>query len=259
MILDLIILAITVILVIIGVVRGIARTLLNVLSVAASAVCSYLGAGLLSNLIYTSIISPEITKNVTNSMADTSASAATIIQEAIDALPEFVVNTLKMLGIVLDNVTKSAVSAVNGSASNVTSAVDLALKPVITSVLSVILMALLFIIFLFIFKKISNRAERLFHIPVVGALNGFLGGILGLIEAAIIVFVGILVIKVMFVFSQDPFIPMDMISKSIVFSAIYNSEFLNNFAAFFGAGKDIANSASAAVTGAVTEVEGAVR
>jgi uncharacterized membrane protein required for colicin V production len=259
MILDLIILAIAVILVIIGVVRGIARTLLNVLSVAASAVCTYLGAGLLSNLIYTSIISPEITKNVTNSMADTSASAATVIQEAIDALPEFVVNFLKTFGIVLDNVTKSAVAAVNGSQTDVSGAVDLALKPVITSVLSVILMVLLFIIFLFIFKKIAKRAERLFHIPIVGALNGFLGGVLGLIEAAIIVFVGILVIKVMFVFSQDPFIPMDMISNSIVFGTIYNSGIFNNIAAFFGAGKDIAASASAAATGVASEVEGAVR
>ncbi len=255
MVLDLIILAIVIALVVLGTVRGIAKTILNVLSVLCSAVCSYLAAGLLSNLIYTSFISPSITKSITDSLADSTASASTVIQEAIDGLPEFATNFFNMLGITTASLSKSANSAVDTTGSNVSQAVDFALKPVITSVLSVVLIVLLFIIFLIIFKLIAKKAERLFHIPIVGGLNRFLGGALGFIEAAVICIVGIMVLKVMFVFSSDPFITAETISQSVIFAAIYNSDALESIAEFLGMGNDLVQSASNALETAVSNIQ----
>lgn len=259
MVLDLIIAGVILLLVILGIKRGIAKTLLNALSVIASAICSYLGAGLLSNLIYSSFIAPSVTKNITDSMADSTASASTIIQEALDSLPEYVTGLFKTLGISMDFLSKSANSAAGTAQNSVPQAVDLALKPVITSILSVILMVLLFIIFIFIFKYIARKAERLFHIPIIGALNRILGGALGFVEGAVICIVAVTACKVAFVFSQDPIISADMISKSVIFSAIYNSEILNNVSSFLGTGKDMVQSAADAAASKATEIESAVR
>lgn len=259
MILDIIIIGVVLILVIIGIKRGIAKTLLNALSVIASAICSFLGAGLLSNLIYTTVIAPSVTKNITDSMADSTASAATIIQEAFDSLPEFVTGTFKTLGISIEALTKSANDAAGSADSGVSQAVDFALKPVITSVLSAILIILLFIVFLLIFRYIARKAEKLFHIPIVGTLNRILGGALGFIEGAVICIAFAVVCKVAFVFSQDPLISAEMISQSVVFSAVYNHEILNNIAAFLGAGNDLVQSAGNAVSTEASQIESAVR
>lgn len=255
MVLDLIILAIVLALVVLGAVRGIAKTLLNVLCVAASSICSYLGAGLLSNLIYTSVISPKITSSVTDSMADSTASAATIIQEAIDGLPDFVVGIFNTFGITLDSLSKSANGAVGGVGANASQAVDFALKPVITSVLSVIFVIVLFIVFIFIFKIIARKVERLFHIPIVGTLNRILGGALGLAEAVFICVLGITVLKVMFFFSQEPFISEQLISQSVIFSAIYNSEALESVTGFLGVGNNLAQTASEVLDSKASEAQ----
>lgn len=255
MILDLVILGIVLILVIIGFTRGIARTLLNLLSLAAAALFSYLGAGLLANLIYSSVISPSVTNSVTDSMADSTASASTVIHEAIDGLPEFVVNFLNMLGIKTESLSESATSAVSNSNTEVAQAVDTALKPVMVSILSVVFIIILFILFLIIFKLIARKAEGLFELPIVGFLNRLLGGVLGLLEAVIICFVGIMVCKIIFVFSQDPFIPAEMISQSVIFSAVYYSDILNTVAGFIGFGNDVVNSAGQAVATGASEVQ----
>lgn len=259
MILDLIIIGITVLLVIIGFVRGIAKTLLNLLSVIASAVCAYLGAGLLSNLVYSFFISPTVTNSITDSLADSTTSAATIVNEAFDRLPDFLTGIFKMFGIAVEELSKSAVETVGNSKTDIAGAVDIALKPVVTSVLSVIFVIVLFILFLIIFKYIAKKFERIFHIPIVGMINKILGGILGLCEAAVICFVGIMVIKIMFVFSQDPFITQEMISESAIFSAVYYSDFLNTVAGFLGFGKEIAATASKTVAQGASQVESAVR
>lgn len=258
MVLDLIILAIALLLVVLGAVRGIAKTLLNVLCVAASSICSYLGAGLLSNMIYTSVISPVITSRITDSMADSTASASTIIQEAIDGLPAFVVGIFDTFGITLDSLSKSANSSITGAGANVTQSVDFALKPVITSVLSVIFVIALFIVFMFVFKMVAKKLERIFHIPIVGTLNRILGGALGLAEAALICVVGIMVLKVMFFFSQEPFISAELISQSVIFSAIYNSEALGNITGFLGIGNNLAQTVSGVIDSKASEAQSVI-
>lgn len=258
MVLDLIILAIVIVLVVLGAVRGIAKTLLNVLCVAVSSLCSYLGAGLLSNLIYTSVISPRITSGITDSMADSTASAGTIIQEAIDSLPDFVVQIFNMVGVTVESLSKSANTAVDGAGANVSQAVDFALKPVITSILSVVFVIVLFIIFMFIFKIIARKLERLFHIPIVGTLNRILGGVLGFAEAAFICVLGIVVLKILFFFSQDPFITPEMISQSVIFSAIYNSDALDNIAGFLGMGKNLTQTASEILETKMSEAQSVI-
>lgn len=248
MILDIIIIGIVVLFVVIGVVRGIGRTLMNLLSMIGSAVFAYLGAGLLSNLIYTSIISPAITNKITDSMADSTTSAITIIHEAMDSLPEFVVNFLGMLGINIEALSKLAVSAITGSHPDIAGAVDMALKPVITSVMSAVFILILFILFFFIFRYIAKKAEHFFDFPIIGAINRILGGVLGFCEAAIICFLGIVVCRVIFVFSQDPFITMETINQSVIFAAVYHSDILNNIAGFLGAGNDLVQSAGNAAS-----------
>lgn len=254
MVLDLIILGVVLLLVIIGIARGIARTLLNLLSVAAAGILSYLAAGLVSNFIYSTFISPSITKSVTDAMADSTASAGTIAQEAIDGLPDFMVGAFNMFGITTDALSNSADTALNTAGATASTAVDAALKPAVTAVLSVAFIVIFFLLFLFICKRIARKAEKLFHIPVIGFVNKLLGGVLGFLEGAVICLIGIFVIRIMLLFSEQPFISDELINSSVIFSAVYNLEILNNIAEVIGIGKGAVNTAAEIASTAASEL-----
>lgn len=258
MILDLIIFGIILLLVIIGAARGIAKTLLNLLSVAAAGIFSYLAAGLLSNLIYTAFIGPSITNSVTDSMADSTAAAGAVVQDAIDGLPEFMVNIFSFFGITTDALSKSADTALNTAGTSAAQAVEIAVKPAVTGVLSIILIVLLFIIFLIICKKISKKLERLFHIPIVGTLNRILGGALGFLEGSAVCLIVIFVLKISMAVSGDPIISSELIDGSYVFAAVYNSEVLNGIAEVIGIGKGAAGSVSDMLSEGASEIVSAV-
>ncbi len=120
-----------------------------------------------------------------------------------------------------------------------------------TAVLSVILIVLFFILFLFICKRIAKKLEKLFHIPVIGFFNKLLGGLLGFCEGAVICVIGVFVIRIMLMFSDQPFISDELINGSVVFSAIYNSEILNGIAEVIGIGKNAVNNVSEIVSATV--------
>ncbi len=253
MVLDLIILGIVLLLIIIGIARGIAKTLLNLLSVIAAGFFSYLAAGLAANLVYTAFISPPITSGVMSAMGDSTVSAHNAAQDAIDGLPGFVTGVFNMFGITSEALSKSADTAISVTGATAANAVDTALRPAFVAVLSVVFIAVFFILFLFIFKKVSKKVEKLFHIPVIGFFNKLLGGLLGFLEGCAIVIIGIFVLRISLMFSQDPFITQDMVNSSYIFSAIYNSEILNNIASVIGFGQDALDTLSGAVTTAATE------
>lgn len=258
MILDLIIIGVILLLVIIGVVKGIARTLLNLMCVAVSAVISYLAAGCISNFIYTSFISPAIAGRVSESVSASADSAGAIAREAINGLPDFAVNIFNAFGITTDNLSKSAQNTAGSVGSNVGQAVDAALKPAITSILNVVLIVVLFLLFFIICKIISKKLEGLFHFPIIGFVNRLFGGALGFCEGAVLCYIGILVCKIALSLSSEPFLSPELISQSIIFGTIYNSEFLNSIADIINMGNNAIDTVKEIASTGASEIESAV-
>lgn len=238
MILDIIIVAFIAILVIVGIKRGIAATLLNLLSVAAAGLLAYIGSKLVAGWIYSAFISRTVTESVSETVSNSAQNAEIISQEAIDNLPDFIKGLLSAFGIQTDAFNDSAAQAVQNNSDALAKTVDDTISPVVISVLSVVLLVVMFIVFLIICKFIARRLVRLFDLPVISAVNRLLGGTLGFLEGAAICLVAILACRVLLPYTAEPLITPEMIDQSIIFKAVYYSDFMNSAAMIFGAGND---------------------
>lgn len=76
----------------------------------------------------------------------------------------------------------------NSAAAAVSTSVENLIQPVITGMFRLVIGVVISIIIFIIIKILVKKLARVFKIPVVKQINKLLGGVLGLAEAAILVF-----------------------------------------------------------------------
>lgn len=103
------------------------------------------------------------------------------------------------------------------------------IDPIIIVPLRIILFLLIFTIVAVILEAISNASKLINHIPVLSSINEFLGGVLGLIKAVIILFVICIGVQFLISLTGDSlvFINTYTIEKTLFFKYIYNFDLIN--------------------------------
>ncbi len=102
-------------------------------------------------------------------------------------------------------------------------------KPIIFVPMQTIIFIVLFILLLIIMAVITATTKIVNKIPLVGGLNQFLGGVFGLLQGVLSLFVIVIVVHLIVSATGNSLIFLNemTISKSYVFSYVYNFEFLN--------------------------------
>ena len=159
--------------------RGIAITILNVAGVALTGFLAYHISNFLASWVYTAFVQQTLTTNL-QQMIDTQG-INSAIANSFSALPNWVMG---MLGFFL---------SIFGLDS------------------SVVISIIIFIIIKILVKKLA----RVFKIPVVKQINKLLGGVLGLAEAAILVFFAVNIFSGVLEFSNPEMLNNPMISGAV--------------------------------------------
>lgn len=203
MIVDIIIIAIIVLFVIIGVKRGLAKTILNLAGLVLTAVSAYYISSFLSQLFYDMFIKQTVITNTQQIIEQNGIDYA--VSNCLEAVPQWINGIISFIvgafGISLNEFQNQITVPANIS-SSASQVIESVLAPVVTSVLSIILVIILFIIILIIVKKLVKLVLRIFNIPVIKQINQFLGGIFGLAEGLLIVFIAVNIISMAAVFSN---------------------------------------------------------
>ena len=114
--------------------------------------------------------------------------------------------------------------AIEDSAKRTNALEEQIVKPAITGIIQIIIGVILFLLLTIIVRIIAKSADFVKHIPLAGSLNSLLGGVIGFLEAIILVYAIAVVIK-MFVTSGlglGNIINIDDINKTILFQIFYN-------------------------------------
>ena len=137
------------------------------------------------------------------------------IANSFSALPNWVMG---MLGFFLSifgldsSVYTNDFQVPNSAAAAVSASVENLIQPVITGmVIGVVISIIIFIIIKILVKKLA----RVFKIPVVKQINKLLGGVLGLTEAAILVFFAVNIFSGVLEFSNPEMLNNPMISGAV--------------------------------------------
>ena len=212
MVADIIIIAVFALLFFIDFKRGIAITILNVAGVALTGFLAYHISNFLASWVYTAFVQQTLTTNL-QQMIDTQG-INSAIANSFSALPNWVMG---MLGFFLSifgldsSVYTNDFQVPNSAAAAVSTSVENLIQPVITGMFRLVIGVVISIIIKILVKKLA----RVFKIPVVKQINKLLGGVLGLAEAAILVFFAVNIFSGVLEFSNPEMLNNPMISGAV--------------------------------------------
>lgn len=216
MVADIIIIAVFALLFFIDFKRGIAITILNVAGVAFTGFLAYHISNFLASWVYTAFVQQTLTTNL-QQMIDTQG-INSAIANSFSALPNWVMG---MLGFFLSifgldsSVYTNDFQVPNSSAAAVSASVENLIQPVITGMFRLVIGVVISIIIFIIIKILVKKLARVFKIPVVKQINKLLGGVLGLAEAAILVFFAVNIFSGVLEFSNPEMLNNPMISGAV--------------------------------------------
>lgn len=217
MVADIIIIAVFALLFFIDFKRGIAITILNVAGVALTGFLAYHISNFLASWVYTAFVQQTLTTNL-QQMIDTQG-INSAIANSFSALPNWVMG---MLGFFLSifgldsSVYTNDFQVPNSAAAAVsTSVVENLIQPVIIGMFRLVIGVVISIIIFISIKILVKKLARVFKIPVVKQINKLLGGVLGLTEAAILVFFAVNIFSGVLEFSNPEMLNNPMISGAV--------------------------------------------
>lgn len=225
--LDLIIILLFAVFVLIGIKRGAVKTLLNL---AGTVLAVFLSTVLGSNIaqwMYDVFFKNGIIQSINNTLAETGA--AQTVENAISSIPDAVFDALSIFGISKDSLLYQTENTVTSAQSSVSSVVEGVISPILTSIISFFLIIIFFILLLVLFKFLIKLINGIFNLPILHMFNKIFGGVLGVIEGAVIIYLLVLLVKIILPFTgEDFFITQQMINDSIIFKGMYNLNIFNN-------------------------------
>ena len=216
MIADIIIIAIFALLFIIDFKRGIAITILNIAGVALTGFLAYHISNFLASWVYTAFVQQTLTTNL-QQMIDTQGINAAIAN-SFSALPNW---AMGMIGFFLSlfgtdaSIYTNDFQIPNQAAATVSTSVEKLIQPIVTGCFQMVIGAVISIIIFILIKLLVNKLAKVFRIPVVKQVNQFLGGVFGLVEAAILVFFAVNIYSGVLEFSNPEMLNSPMISGAV--------------------------------------------
>lgn len=216
MVADIIIIAVFALLFFIDFKRGIAITILNVAGVALTGFLAYHISNFLASWVYTAFVQQTLTTNL-QQMIDTQG-INSAIANSFSALPNWVMGILGFFLSIFgldSSVYTNDFQVPNSAAAAVSTSVENLIQPVITGMFRLVIGVVISIIIFIIIKILVKKLARVFKIPVVKQINKLLGGVLGLAEAAILVFFAVNIFSGVLEFSNPEMLNNPMISGTV--------------------------------------------
>lgn len=216
MIIDIIIIAVIVLFTAIGVKRGLAKTLLNLAGLVVTAISAYYLSSFLSQLIYDSFLKQTVINNIQQIIEQNGIDYA--LSNCLEAVPQWINGILSFIigifGMSLSEYQNLLVPSSSFSTST-SQAVETVVGPVVTSVFGMILLFVFFIIILIIVKKLVKLISKVFNIPVVKQINQLLGGVFGLAEGLVIVFIAVNIFDIVTFFTNPALLNNELFDSAI--------------------------------------------
>ena len=198
---------------------GFAQTITAVLGrIAAFFAALFVGkAG--SQLIYTLFLDNRIMRFLEETIADSATASEVLesISQAAETLPDFMANFYGLTGSQLESsVTDSVVGAVRALEEQV-------VEPAVTGFLHIVIFLITFAVLCFLVHHFSKAVGLVFKLPVIKTVDRFFGGILGILQGGINLYLIALLVRFALYFISDPpaFLNEGLIMDTMIWSRVY--------------------------------------
>ncbi len=230
-IVDAIIIAIIILVIVRSSKKGFASSLVDTFSMIIASIASYFVTPKAAQFFYDNFIKSTVSRGFEKALDEISTGAA--IDEKVDAmiasLPEGAINLAQSLGLINLNAIGSGIH-MSGAIDNtqlISSVLNDIAYTVMFTITKVVMFFVLFVVFTLLLRVVSKFLENVNKIPLLGKLNETLGGVLGVLKAAIIILV-VCTVMYFIVSSSDNAQLVSIISSSKLYNIITeNNPILN--------------------------------
>ncbi len=190
---DVVFVGICVAFVAIGAHRGFIRSAAHFLGAVISACLAALLGGAVAQWVFDALFRPALVERIGESLANLgNGDTYTAVQGVFSSLPEFVLRALKDAGVTAASVTE-ALAGQSGQAADL---IADSLSPVFVGFLKVLAVIVLFCLFMVVVRILANMLSTVFHLPVLNAVNGLLGGVFGFLLAVVSIWIVLAAVRV---------------------------------------------------------------
>lgn len=206
-------------------VRGFVRTLIETVGGIIIICAVFSLSNSFADYVYDSYIRGDIVSSIAETANTTGLKTSKAIDDIWQSLPSIVRGAAAVGGFDKEKLSVAIEDTVSGGAKKVESLVaDNIVKPIVTGAISFIVSLLLITVMLFLLHKVARWINGMFKLPMINSVNAILGGAVGAVKGAVVIFALIsLIWLLMRVFGDKfAFFTPEFIDKTHLFKLLYN-------------------------------------
>lgn len=218
--LDIALLIIAVVIIAIAAKKGFAATLVDTFSMVISVLAAYKTSPIVAQYAYDSFIKSILEKRFSNALSEVSSSVGVTekVNAMLETIPQGFLNFAKAIGVNVDSAINSISSSASTNEQLVEAAVEKIAQNIVVTITQVIVFLIIFVVASILLSLLSKLFKKINDIPVVGTMNIVLGGVLGLVNALVLIFVACSVFYLIVQMNTDN----SQVVQEIQASRIYN-------------------------------------
>ncbi len=207
--------------------KGFLSTLVHVVGYVLACCGAYIGSRALAETTYQLFIRQKLVQSVSDALQSSAASAdvTASIGAVLETVPKVISGFVTTFFGGMEGLAKEFGSTLSGAADSVSATIaDQMLYPIIYTLLQALFFLLLFFAIMIIVRSLSKVFRGVRHIPLIGPVNSLLGGVLGLVQAAVIVLIVVMALNLLIGVTGDgiPYLNNEAISKTYLFRYVYD-------------------------------------
>lgn len=176
--------------------KGMVRTLISFLGYVVAAAVAKLATPVLAEKLYELVVRDALRLVVMNRLEGIATQGGELASGLLDAIPQGLRRLIPVDA--LDTVEKAAGSDAGQLVGEI---IDAALRDPVISILGGLLFLLVFTLVLLVVRQVSRLFTGMYRIPLIGTVNTLLGGLVGVVEAALVLFLSALVLHLLITFT----------------------------------------------------------
>lgn len=200
--------------------KGFAATLVDTFSMVISAFAAYKASPIVAQYAYDSFIKGIFEARFSKALNEVSSSVAVTekINAMLETIPKSFINFAEAVGVNVDSTISSIASSASTNEQLVEAAVEKFAQNVVVTITQGLVFLIIFIVASILLSLLSKLFKRINDIPVVGTMNIVLGGVLGAVNAVVVIFVACSIMYLIVKMSADN----SQLVQEIEASKIYN-------------------------------------
>lgn len=178
-----------------GAARGLVRTVVSLAGYLIALLAARFLSPVIAEFLYDKVVKDALIIVLTGRMEEALAGGGGVASELLELIPDG-------LRRIMDGDVAGILGAFSSDVEQLAETlVDTALRNPVLSILQALLFLVLFSLTLLLVRKLSWIFSGINRIPLIGTVNTLLGGVLGVIQAALAMVIGAVVLRLIIVFS----------------------------------------------------------